>query len=149
MGAFSDVEKTVDIPGLKQQPMTTRKIDNRVLVEEDMKGNWDEANDGKKRTTALIAVHEMVLLVLNQAINCATGDLVQLMGQYARLSLAGSYSAQVRCAVNNLEQTSIAMGKNRTAQKEVRKVRRSLDHMKRKLELLSQIEEDGQKEESG
>ena len=101
MDAFSDFEKTVDIPILKQQPASTGKIDNQVLVDQDIKKKWDEAKRGKETTAALIAVNEILLHEANHS--CITGDLVQLVEEYARLSLAGSHPAQVRSTVSFLE----------------------------------------------
>jgi len=135
MVAFSDFKKTVNIPVLKWQPTTTCKIDIWVLVKEDMKKKWDKAKDGKKRTMTLITVNEMVMLVHNQAIDCATGDLVHPVEQYACLLLVGSYSAGVRHTAKVLEETSIAMEKDGIAQKKVQKVRQSLGHMN--LELMT------------
>ena len=97
MSTFSNFEKTVNIPVLKQQPTATRKINNQVLVDEDMKKNWDKVKDGKERTAALIAVNEMALHVLKQVGICDMGDLVQLMEQYAYLSL-GNLSVQAKQA---------------------------------------------------
>ena len=101
MDAFSGFEKTVDIPILKQQSTTTREIDGQVLFDEDMKMKWDEAKDGKETTMTLIAVNEMVLHKLNTAIECAMGDLVHLVEWYDDLSLAGSYSAEVKGVVRH------------------------------------------------
>lgn len=141
MDAFSDFEKTVDTPVLKRLSKTTRKIDNQVLVDESMKKKWDKAKDGKERTAALIAVNEMVLHALRQVAHCTTGDLAQLVEQYARLSLAGSYSAQVKSAVSFLQHKYNAMEKQEIGQDKLEKVKRSLGHMKRKLEFLNKVED--------
>ena len=134
MDAFSHFEKTVAMPVLKQQRTTTPKIDNQVLVNEDMKKKWHEAKYWKERTATLIAVHEMTLHHLNQATNCATGDLVHLVEQYGDLSLAGSCSAQVKSAIRFLEALKDKGG---------------LHHMNRKLTLLNKIEKDIQEGVSG
>ena len=136
MAAFSGFEKTVDIPILKQQSTTTREIDGQVLVDEDMKMKWDEAKDGKETTTTLIAVNEMILHELNPAIECAMGDLVQLVGWYNGLSLAGSYSAEVRGVVRSLE----ALEKMDIGKYELKEVKENLAHMKRRLEFLAIVE---------
>ena len=141
MNTFSDCEKTIDIPVSKQRPTATRSIDNEVLIDEDMKKKWDEAKDGKERTAALIAVNEMALHILKQVGNCDTGDLVQLVKQYADLSLVGSCSAWAKSAIQYL---GFALNDIGTRDKrEI--VRESLGHMKRKLEVLNKIEEDVQK----
>jgi IS1 family transposase len=140
MDAFSNSDKTIDVPTRKQQPMITHNIDNQVLVGEDIKKKWDEAKNGKETAAALIAVNEMVLHDLNQVINRATGDLTHLAERYSRLSLAGSCSDQMRSAVRFLEQQHMAMKRNRTAQEKVENVKESLRHMKRKLELLNKVE---------
>jgi DNA repair ATPase RecN len=137
MNTFSGFEKTVDVNGLKQQPTATHEIDSQVLVDEDMKEKWDEAKDGKETTTTLIAVNEMVLHELNQAIDCAMGNLVQLVERYDRLSLVVSYSAQVRSAIKVLEDM-----KERTIwMSTLEKAKESLDYMKRMLELLNEAED--------
>ena len=147
MNTFSDFEKTVDITVSKQRPTATRKIDNQVLVDEDMKRKWDKAKDGKERTAALIAVNEMALHILNQVSNCATGDLVQLVKQYADLSLVGSCSAWAESVIKYLEFTLNTTMSWDIGQREI--VEESLGHMKRKLELLNKIEEDTQRGVSG
>lgn len=135
MDAFSDLEKIVDIPDLKQARKTIRKIDNQVLVDENMKKKWNEAKDGKERAAALIAVNEIVLHGLKQVTNSAAGDLVPLMEQFACLSLAGSCSAQVRGEVGFLE----AMETTANPRPEDRK---RLNHKKRQLELLNNVKKD-------
>jgi len=138
MDTFADFEKTVDILALKQQPASTHKID--FQADEDMKKNWDEAKRGKETTAALIAINEFLLHDTKQVISCHMGDLVQLVGQYARLSLAGSYSAQLRSRVSFLEALK-AMAYSIDQEK----VNETLGHMKRKLEVLNKVEEDAQK----
>ena len=145
MSTFSDFEKTVDIPVSKQWPTATRKIDNQVLVDEDMKKNWDEAKDGKERTAALIAVNEMALHVLKQVGICDMGDLVQLMEQYADLSLVGSCSVRMKSTVRFLEAMEKEFNGNDKDKGKLETVKESLNHMKRKLEVLNKIEEDVQK----
>jgi len=136
MSTFSSFEKTVDIPVLKQ-PRTTRKFDSQVLFDEDMRKIWDEARDGKETTTTLIAVNEMVLHELNQAIGCAMGDLVRLVERYDRSSLVVSCSVHVRSVIKFLENMKqVAIGKDK-----LEGVEESLDHMKRKLELLNEVED--------
>ena len=147
MNTFSDFEMTVDIPVSNQQPTATLKVDNQVSIDEDMKKKWDKAKDGKERTAALIAVNEMALHVLKQVGNCAASDLVQLVEQYADLSLVGSCSAWAESVIKYLE-----FALNTTMDWDIDRreiVWESLGHMKRKLELLNKIEEDTQKGVSG
>ena len=147
MNTFSDFEKIVDIPISKQRSTATRKIDHQVLIDEDMKQKWDEAKDSKERTAGLIAVKEMALHILKQVGNCDTGNLVQLVKQYADLSLAGSCTMRAKSTVKFLEDKAKARsvrGENRPDTVKV-----DLDHMKRKLELLNKLEEDLQKGVSG
>ena len=141
MAAFSGSEKTADIPILKQQSTTTREIDGQVLVDKDMKMKWDEAKDGNQITTTLIAVNEMVLHELKPAIECAMGDLVQLVGWYDGLSLAGGCSAEVRGVVWSLE----ALENMDIEKDELKEVKENLAHMKRRLELLSIVEDEAKK----
>jgi len=140
MDTFANFEKTVDIPVLEQQPASTHKIDFQVLVDEDMKRNWDAAKHRKETTATLIAIYEFLLHDAKQVISCPMGDLVQLVGQYARLSLAGSYSAQLRSRASLLEGLR---GMEHLVGQE--KMNKTLSHMRRKLEVLNKVEEDAQK----
>jgi hypothetical protein len=126
---------------LKQQPASTRKVDNQLLVSEDMKKKWDEATLGKETAAALIAVIEILVHDDNQVITCTMGDLVQLVGQYARLSLAGSCSAQVESIVHFLQD----FDPKNTDVVILERDKENLVHMKRKLEFLNQVEKDAQK----
>jgi homoserine acetyltransferase len=144
MDAFSEFEKMVDISVLKQQPASTRKIDTQVLVDEGMRKKWDKAKRGKDTTAALIAINEMLLHDVNRAIR---GDLVELVEQYARLSLVGSCSAQVRSAISYLELQCRSL-EAKGYQVLLERVNERLGHMKRKLELLNKME-DAQKGVSG
>jgi hypothetical protein len=141
MDVFSHFEKMVNIHALKQQPASTRKVDNQLLVSEDMKKKWDEATLGKETAAALIAVIEILVHDDNQVITCTMGDLVQLVGQYARLSLAGSCSAQVKSIVRFLQD----FDPKRTDVVILERDKENLVHMKRKLEFLNQVEKDAQK----
>ena len=142
----SDFEKTVDMPVSKQQPMTTRRIDKQVLVNHYMKKKWETAKDEKEKTTALIAVHEMVLHDLKQAISRATNKLTPLLEQYAYLSLTGSFSVQMESAIKFLEQKDIVMEETGVSQDRLRKVKKNLDEMERELEFLDNTKENGQQE---
>jgi len=133
MDAFAKFEKTIDIPVLKQQPASTTKIDFQVLLDEDMMKKWDEATSGKETTAALIAINEILLHDANTSY--IMGDLVQLVEQYARLSLAGSCSAQVRSAISYLEGLE---GLGGGIAPRINKER--LDYMKRKLEFFNEVE---------
>jgi hypothetical protein len=147
MEAFSGFEKMVDIPVLKQQPASTRKIDNQVLVDGDMKMKWDKAKRGKEMAAALIAINEILLHDVNQAISCIRGDLVQLVEQHTRLSLVGSCSAHVRSVVGFLELQCRSM-EAKGYQVLLERYNERLGNMMRKLELFNEIE-DAQKGVSG
>jgi len=149
MDTFSDSDKTINVPIWKQQLTTTHKIDEQVLDEQDMKKKWKTAKDGKEKTAALLAVNVMVLRDLNQVINRATNDLLRLMEQYAGLSLSGCFLEQLRRTVGLLEQRHKGMEENGIGQFHLQTITKSLDDMKRKLELLNNAREDNQKESVG
>jgi len=111
-------------------------IDTQVLVDENMKKKWEVAKDEKEKTAVLIETHGKALYDLDRVIIGATDNLAQLVEQYARLALSGSFSAQVASAVRLLEQNYTALDKKGVDQHQLQRVTVSLVHMKRKLELL-------------
>ena len=116
--------------------------DTQVLVDSNMKKQWEAAKDGKERTVAIVAASEKVLYDLDQVINRAINNLAQLVERYARLSLSGSFAAQVNSAVKLLEQNYLALEGRGVGPDQLQRVRESLDHMKRKLELLNNARAD-------
>ena len=108
--------------------------------------DWEAAKDCTERTAVLNSVREKVLRELNRIINSATTDLAQLVERYSRLSLSGSFVAQVNSAVRLLKQHYIALEKKGVDQDQLQRVKVSLDHMKRKLELLNNAKASTRKE---
>ena len=117
----------------------------QVSVDQTMK-DWEAAKDGTERAAILTTVQEKVLRELNQIINSATTDLAQLMERYSRLSLSGSFMAQVSSAVRLLKQHYIIMERKGVDQDQLQRVKVSLGHMERKLELLYSAKENTRKE---
>ena len=111
--------------------------DTQVLVDQNMEKQWEAAKDGKEKTAAIVAASDKVVHYLDQVINCAINNLAQLVERYARLSLSGSFAAQVSSAVRLLEQNYLAMDGKGVGTDRLQRVKESLDRMKRKLELLN------------
>jgi len=106
-----------------------------------MKKKWQTAKDGKQKTAALVEASERILQDLNRVIGRATNELEQLVGDYAKLSLSGSFSAQVGSAVRLLEQNYAVLEKKDVGPEQLQRVKRSLDHMQRKQSLLNKTGE--------
>ena len=137
MDAFSDFQKIVDIPISKQLPTATRKIDKQVSVEQGLTKTWEAVKDERETTVALIALNEMVLHELDQAIDRDPHDLIQLVEEFDSLSLTGGVLAHMERTVRFMEEKYTAMKKKHVDQVELVNVRENLDHMKKELELLS------------
>ena len=137
MDAFSDFEKTADIPLSKQLPTATRNIDKQASVEQGLTKTWAALKDEKETTVALIALNEMVLHDLDQATDRDPHDLIQLVGEFDSLSLTGGVLAHMERTVRFMEDKYTAMKEKHNDQAELINVRENLDHMKKKLEVLS------------
>ena len=111
--------------------------DTQVLVDQNMKKQWEAAKDGKDKTAAIVAASEKAVYDIDQVINRAINNLAQLVERYARLSLSGSFAAQVSSAVRLLEQNYLALEGKGVGPDQLQRVNESLDHMRRKLELLN------------
>ena len=115
--------------------------DTRVLVDQNMKMQWEAAKDDKEKIAAIVAASEKVLCDLYQVINYAINDLAQLVGRYSRLSSLGSFAEQVNGTARLLEQNYLALRRKGVGPDQLRRVNESLDHMKRKLALLEDVGE--------
>ena len=111
--------------------------DTQVLIDQNVKRKWAAAKDGKGKMAVLNAFRGRVLRDLDQIINGATNDLAQHVERYARLALSGHFLAQVASVVRLLEQKYIALYMKGVGPDQLQKVKESLEHMKRKLEILT------------
>jgi mevalonate kinase len=117
-------------------------VDTQVSVDSDMTERWEAAKDRTEKAAVMVAASEKVLKDLDQIINHAVSNLTQLVGRYARLSLSGSFAAQVRSAVRLLELNYHTLEKNGVGQERLKKVKESLRDMGKKLELLDSVKAD-------
>lgn len=124
-------------------------IDTQVLIDQDVKRKWVAARDGKGKLAVLNARRDRVLRDLNQIINGATDDLAQHVERYTRLSLSGNFSAQVSSVVRLLEQNYTALETKGVDPDQLQKVNESVEHMKRKLELLNDAKDYVRKDRVG
>ena len=108
----------------------------QVPVDQEMK-KWEMVKDGTEKTAILVAVREKVLHELDQIIDDATNDLERQVERYTHIPLPGSFSAQVGSAVKLLEENYIALEERGVNQDHLQRVKKSLSHMKRKLQLLN------------
>ena len=104
-------------------------------VDQDMK-EWDSTKDRTGKEAMLVKVREKVLHSLNQITNDATNDLALQVERYARLSLSGSFSAQVDSAVKLLEKSYTGLLAKGVGQDHLQRVDESLVSMRRKLKIL-------------
>ena len=111
-------------------------MNTQAPVDQEMK-KWEMVKNGTEKTAILVAVREKVFHELDQVINGATNDLERQLERYMHLSLSGSLSAQVGSAVKLLEENYIALEERGVSQDHLQRVKRSLGHMKRKLQLLN------------
>ena len=107
---------------------------------------WEAAKAEKEGTELLIATYESELGFLNDAIDRTVDRLARLVEDYATLSLSGPFSAHMEKAVLLLEQRHKDMEQKGISKEQVEKIQDSLDLMKRKLELVTKVEEQALKE---
>jgi hypothetical protein len=149
MDASSDFKKTVDIPVPKQLPIVTFKFSEQTLVGLDPIKTLEEVKDERETTAALIALNEMVLHDLDQAIGRASNDLMQLVEEFDSLSLNGGLLAHMEGTVRFMEE-SAAQFMEESAVRFTREhgpprggglaedsITEGLHHIKKKLKLLS------------
>ena len=115
-----------------------------MSVDDDRRKQWEAAKDEKERTDALLATSRSALDDLHRSIDEAMDELARLAEAYARLSLAGSFSAPLEKAIWLLEQRCKGMEEKGVSLELLAKIRGSLEHMKGKLDLLRKAKEKAQ-----
>ena len=82
-----------------------------VAKREKKKKRWEAAKAEKGNTEAVIVADERELSDLNHAMDKSMDDLAQLVEDYGRLSLGGSFSKHVEKAIRFLEERYTDMEK--------------------------------------
>jgi hypothetical protein len=110
--------------------------EDQVLVDNNMRREWEAAKNEKERTEALVATSKSALEDLSHIIDGSMVELAQSAEEYARLSLSGSFSAPLEKAIWLLEQRCKGMEEKGVGLELLAKVRSSLEQMKERLDLL-------------
>jgi hypothetical protein len=113
-----------------------------------MKEKWQNAKDDKEKNKVLRTSSQQALNRCSQRIDDAMRELAQSAEEYSRLSLLGSFSAQVEKAVRllklrykGMEEKVVIKEENGVIKEQLRKVKESLDLMEKNLELLTRANE--------
>ncbi|KAK7458148.1 hypothetical protein VKT23_010056 [Stygiomarasmius scandens] len=114
------------------------------IVDEDMKKKFMNAKSEKEKKENLQQLLQSSLDTLTGLIESSTEELATLASKYADLSLSGSFSGQVEKAVKMLEQNHKAMEEKGVDKVTLDKVQKSLDEMKRKLDLLRKAQKENE-----
>ena len=117
--------------------------EDQLSVDNDIRKQWEAAKDEKERTEALLATSKSALGDLSHTTDEAMDELARLAEEYASLSLSGSFSAPLEKAIWLLEQRCRGMEEKGVGLEQLMKVRSSLEHMKRRLDLLRKARERG------
>ena len=128
----------------EQLRATTPKLEKQMGID-DTKRRWEMVKDEKEKTTALIAINEILLHKLNQAIDGATSDLAQLVDDYGRFALSGSFLEQLGSTIRLLEQRYRDMENSGMGPLHLQEKKKIVDDVKRKLEFLNSAKENAQR----
>ena len=127
----------------------TQVTDTQVLIDQNVKRKWAAAKNGKRKMAVINAFRVRVLRDLDQIINSATSDLARHVERYTLLALSGNFSAQVDSAVRLLEKNYRTLEMKGVDYDQLQKVKESLEHMKRKRQLLNTAKENARKDRVG
>ena len=118
----------------------------QVSVDQNMKKEWEQARGAEEKRKVFIAACRKALNGLDNVINRATDDLGREVERHESLSLGGSFADQVSSAVALLElRYKALLEKKDVGSGQRKKVKTSLDRMKRRLAILETAKGNTQK----
>ncbi len=120
-----------------------QKEESQVTVDEKMKTQWEEANDEKERTEALLEGSQRTLDSLSSTIEAGMKELEQLQEEFCRLSLSGSFSGPLEMAIKVLELDYESKGQQGVSRDKLEAIRASVEKMKTRLGVLNEAKEKG------
>ena len=115
--------------------------ETQVLVDDNMKKQWEAAKGEKEMTEALVTTSRRALGDLGHAMDEAMGELARLAEDYACLSLSGCFSAPLEKATRLLEQRCRGMEEKGVSPEQLERMHGSLEQMKERLDVLRRAKE--------
>ena len=115
--------------------------ETQTSIDDSIKKQWEAAKDEKEKTAALVATSERALGDLNRVTHDAMDELAGWAAEYAGLSLAGSFSAHMEKATLLMQQRYKAMEEKGVGMEQLARMRRSVEQMNGRLNLLREAKE--------
>ena len=116
----------------------------RETIDDVMKQKWEAARDEKERIEALVTASECTLDRLNSNIDKGKDELERLAKEYAALSISGCFSGPLEKAIQLLELHCESMQEKDDSGGQLKKVRGSVETMRRRLEVLKEAKAKGE-----
>lgn len=110
--------------------------DKQVTVDTVAKKKYENAKEESEREELRMEELNKMVDQLGEGLAEATAKVGELTRSYAKLSLSGSFTGQVKKSVQMLELNVETMRSNGTDEDTIRTVQKSLDNMKAKLKLV-------------
>lgn len=110
--------------------------DVHVKIDEGMKKRWNEAKEDKERKEAALEALRATSVNLTSALETGLTTLSELAAEYARLSLSGSFTAQVEKAIALYEQKLQGLQEKGVNAEQLKVVEACLDEMRSKQAVL-------------
>lgn len=115
--------------------------DTQVTIDQDAKKKHDHAVSEKSQQELGMALLKQTILDMDKALAESTAKVGQLVEEYAKLSLSGSFSGQVKKSVALLELNLETMRSNGTDAQTIKSVEKALARMQEKLTVVEKAKE--------
>lgn len=115
--------------------------DTQITVDAEAKRKYEVAVSDKARQELGMEQLRQTIVNMDTALADATAKVGQLVENYARLSLSGSFAGQVKKSVALLEMNLETMRGNGTDEQTIKSVEKALSRMREKLELVEKAKE--------
>lgn len=115
--------------------------DTQVIIDQDLKKKYDDAVSEKSRQELGMAQLKQTIVDMDRALAESTDKVGQLVKEYGKLSLSGSFSGQVKKSVAMLELNLETMRNNGTDAQTIKSVEKALARMQEKLTVVEKAKE--------
>ncbi|KIJ66933.1 hypothetical protein HYDPIDRAFT_26350 [Hydnomerulius pinastri MD-312] len=122
--------------------------DTQITIDKEAKKKHDEAVSEKAQQELGMAQLKKTIASMDTALEEATAKVGQLVDEYAKLSLSGSFAGQVKKSVALLELNLETMRGNGTDEQTIKAVEKALARMKEKLALVEKAKQEARKNRS-
>ncbi|KAJ7048353.1 hypothetical protein C8F01DRAFT_117971 [Mycena amicta] len=112
--------------------------ETQITVDDGMKAKWQSAKEGKAKREAALQAMRQALADIDRVVERNMVKLADLAEEHGKMSLSGSFSAQLERGIMLLEMHLTSLRESNTDSEQMKRLEANVAELKRRLDVLKE-----------